>query len=162
MIPLDRRCGRGYTMVELVMVIVLASILAAVALPKLQVATNIRDDIWRDGLLSGVRFAQKSAVSHRRLVCATVADTQITLQIASANPATSCDTDLIGPSGAGVFARSGNGSTKTTVSPSGVIYFQPDGRVTTDGAGTTVASRTLTITGVGTAIGIVGETGHAE
>lgn len=162
MIPLDPRCGRGYTMVELVMVIILASILAAVALPKLDIATNIRDDIWRDGLLSGLRYAQKTAVSHRRLVCATVADTQVTLQIASANPATACDTDLTGPSGAGVFARSGSGSTKTTVSPAGIVYFQPDGRVTTDGAGTTVASRTLTITGVATAISIVGETGYAE
>ena len=63
---------------------------------------------------------------------------------------------------AGVFARSGNGGTKTTVSPTGVIYFQPDGRVTTDGAGATVASRTLTITGVASAISIVGETGYAE
>lgn len=160
--PTDRPCGRGYTMVELVMVLILASILAAVALPKLNVATNVRDDIWRDGLLSGLRFAQKSAVSHRRLVCATVSDTQISLQIASANPATSCNTDLIGPRSTGVFATSGNGNTKTAVSPAGIIYFQPDGRTTTDGAGATVAARTVTITGVGTAIAILGETGHAE
>jgi len=159
---LERQCGRGYTMVELVMVIILASILAAVALPKLNVATNVRDDIWRDGLLSGLRFAQKSAVSHRRLVCATVSDTQISLQIASANPATACDTDLIGPRSTGVFATSGSGSTQTAVSPAGTIYFQPDGRTTTDGAGATVSARTVTITGVGTAIAITGETGHAE
>lgn len=149
-------------MIELVVVIVLASILAAIAVPKLDVALNVRDDVWRDGLLSGLRFAQKSAVSHRRLVCATISDTQISLQIASANPATSCDTDLVGPRGAGVFASSGNGSTKTSVSPAGIIYFQPDGRTTTDGAGATVASRTVTITGVAAAIAITGETGYAE
>lgn len=144
------------------MVIILAAILAAVALPKLDVAMNVRDDIWRDGLLSGLRFAQKTAVSHRRLVCATVSDTQISLQIASANPATGCNTDLVGPRNTGVFATSGNSSTKTTVSPAGIIFFQPDGRTTTDGAGNTVSSRTLTITGVSTSIGITGETGYAE
>lgn len=144
------------------MVMVLAGILAAVALPKMDVALNVRDDTWRDSLVSGLRYAQKTAVSHRRLVCATVSNTQLSLQIAAANPATSCGIDLQGPSGAGVYATSSSSATATVVSPAGVIHFQPDGRVTSDGAGTTVYSPVLTVSNVGATISIRGETGYVE
>ncbi len=154
----------GYTMVELVVVLVLVGVLAAVAVPKMAVGLSIRDDAWRDGLLSAMRYAQKTAVSHRRMVCASVSNTQVVLTIASGNPATSCDTNLTGPNGnaaGSAFAASDNTAMTTVVSPSGVIYFQSDGRATTDGAGATTASRTLTPSGL-TAISVIGETGHAE
>lgn len=152
----------GYTMVELVVVLVLVGVMAAFALPKLQNLMSLRDDTWRDSLIGGLRYAQKSAVSHRRLVCATVSNTQLTLTIASANPASACDTNLSGPTGStGIYATSASSTMATVVAPSGVIYFQPDGRVTSDGAGGTVASRTITATGV-TAITLIGETGYVE
>lgn len=157
------RLTLGYTMVELVVVLVLVGVLSAFALPKMQSAMGVRDDAWRDGLLSGLRYAQKTAVSHRRLVCATVSNTQLTLTIASVNPATACNTALAGPSGTtGAHATSSNSAATTSVAPGGVIYFQPDGRVTSDGAGLTASSRVITTSGVSATIQITGETGHVQ
>jgi MSHA pilin protein MshC len=148
-------------MPELVMVIVIVGVLAAFVMPKMMSATGLRDDAWRDAVVSAMRYAQKSAVSHRRLVCASVASTSITLTIASTNPATSCDAAFAGPDGSSTFASASNSSAATTVSPAGMIYFQPDGRVTTDGSGTTSADRTLTMYGV-SAVVVLGETGYVQ
>lgn len=151
---------RGYTMVELVVVLVLVGILAAMAVPKFGAALAARDEGWRDALMGGLRYAQKSAVSHRRLVCVDIGASSITLNIASVNPASSCNTPLQGPGGSHVYATAST-SPGTAVSPAGTLYFQPDGRVTSDGAGTTAANRAITAAGVAT-INIVGETGYVE
>jgi MSHA pilin protein MshC len=152
---------RGFTLTELIVIMVLVGILAVSVMPRLQAAIALRDDTWRDSVVSALRYAQKTAVSHRRLVCMVIDNTTVTLSIASANPATSCSASLVGPTGASAFATSDNPSMLTSVSPAGVLYFQPDGRVSTDAAGATASNRTITLTGVG-AIVITGETGHVE
>ena len=156
---------RGFTMNELVMVLVIGGVLAAFVVPKLSAFMGVRDDAWRDALASSMRMAQKFAVGHRRLVCATVSNTEVRLRIASANPATSCDTDLRGPDGSTAFARASNSQATTVVSaggsPAGNLFFQPDGRVTSDGAGNTVVDWTITPTAAA-AIAIFGETGHVD
>jgi prepilin-type N-terminal cleavage/methylation domain-containing protein len=152
---------RGFTMNELVMVLVIGGVLAAFAVPKLASFMGVRDDAWRDALASSMRMAQKFAVGHRRLVCASVANTEVSLRIASVNPATACNTNLPGPDGSAVFARASNAQATTVVSPSATIFFQPDGRVTTDGAGTNAVDWTLTPTDAAV-ITIFGETGHVE
>lgn len=150
---------------ELVMVLVIGGILAAFVAPRLASFVGVRDGAWRDALASSMRMAQKFAVGHRRLVCATVTNTTVTLRIASVNPATACDTDLPGPDGSAVFARAGNAQATTVVSaggaPAGVLFFQPDGRVTSDGAGGSAVDWTITPTAAA-AISIFGETGHVQ
>ena len=156
---------RGFTMNELIMVLVIGGVLAAFAVPKLISFMGVRDDAWRDALAGSMRMAQKFAVGHRRLVCATVTNTEVQLRIASVNPATACNTDLRGPDGSAVFARASNNQATTVVSaggtPTGNIFFQPDGRVTSDGAGNTAVDWTITTTAA-TAIAIFGETGHVD
>ena len=152
---------RGFTLTELIVVIILVGILSVSVLPKLQATVGLRDDAWRDALASALRYAQKTAVSHRRLVCATVSNTSVTLTIAQANPASACSLSLSGPTGGSAFATSDNAAMVTTVSPTGVLFFQPDGRVTTDGAGATASDRTLSLTGVSNIV-VRGETGHVE
>lgn len=159
--PRPPRRQAGFTLNELVIVMVIGAILAAFAIPKFDAALSLRDDAWHDSLVSALRVAQKTAVSHRRLVCVTVANTSVTLNVASANPASTCDSALMGPSGTSTFATASNSQTTTGVSPAGVIYFQPDGRVTSDGAGATSSSRILTPSGV-SAISVLGETGYVE
>lgn len=148
-------------MVELVVVLVVTGIMAAVAVPKLMAATAMRDGGWHDQVLSALRYAQKAAVGHRRLVCATVNATSITLGISTVNPGTTCDATLINSDGTGTAASTTNANAATAVSAAGVIYFQPDGRATSDGAGTTSSSRTVSMSGA-TNITVTGETGYVQ
>ena len=61
--------ARGYTMVELLAVLVLAGVLAAVGLPKLGGAAAQNGPAWREQVQSALRSAHALAQGHRRLVC---------------------------------------------------------------------------------------------
>ncbi|OYU98897.1 MAG: prepilin-type cleavage/methylation domain-containing protein, partial [Burkholderiales bacterium PBB5] len=97
---------------------------------------------------------------HRRLVCVTVATGAVRLSMASANPAASCGTVLTGIDGDARWAVDPN-NLAITASPSGTFYFQPDGRITSDGAGATAVNATITVAGE-TALALTGETGHVR
>lgn len=153
-------------MIELVMVIIIVGILAVVALPYFSDASTFKAASLNEQVRASLRYAQKTAVSHRRLVCAALTSTTVTLTIASVNstvPKTSsCDSALTSPTGATVFVTSSAGaSTTISVSPNGPIYFQPSGFVTSDGAGTTIQDYTITISGM-TPISVVGTTGYVN
>ncbi|MEW6703930.1 MAG: prepilin-type N-terminal cleavage/methylation domain-containing protein [Pseudomonadota bacterium] len=149
----------GFTLPELVAVLIVVGVLAAVAMPRFEAALAIRDDGWHDEVVSALRHARQTAVSHRRLVCATVAGNSVSLGIAATNPASACSVALNGPDGNAPYATSAHGS--ASVSPAGTMYFQPSGRVTSDGAGTSASSRSITVSGSDT-ITVIGETGHVE
>lgn len=151
---------QGFTLPELVAVLLLIGILSATALPRLEGVLTVRDDAWRDQLVAALRHAHKSAIGHRRLVCASVAPGGVTLSIASTNPATSCGAALPGLDGQALSADS-KGGAAASISPAGTIYFQPSGRATSDGAGGSPSTRTITITGQAPIV-LVGETGHVE
>jgi len=153
----SRAGGHGFTTIELVAVIVLMGVLAAVALPRIEGALAQRGDHWRDQVLAALRQAQATAQSHRRLVCATVATGSVTLDIATTNPATACASSLPGPHAGGAWASDRN-ATATSVSPAGMLYFQPSGRITSDGAGSAATDRSVAIDGQ-VPITVVAETG---
>jgi len=156
----DRRRQRGFTMVELIVVIILIGILAVVAGPKIQAIVGTQDDAWHDQALTALRQGQKTAVASRRLVCAVVAGGSVTLSIAAANPATACSATLPGLDGSG-SATSSHSTAATTVSPQATLYFQPNGQVSTDGAGSAVANFTVSIANEA-AISVVGGTGYVH
>lgn len=149
---------RGFTLPELIAVMLLAAILSAVALPKLQGVLSFRDDGWRDQVLAAMRLAHHTATGHRRLVCADIAAERVNLTIASANPASACSAALPGPDGGSAAYSAGAAA---AVSPAGTLYFQPSGRVTSDGAGGSASTRRITISGQDDIV-VNGETGHVQ
>jgi len=73
-----KRSALGFTLAELVIVIVIAAILAAVAIPQF----NLReiDATWfQEQVRSGIRYAQRTAVAQRRCVFVSVTPTQLSL-----------------------------------------------------------------------------------
>ena len=138
---------RGFTLVELITVLILLGILVFVALPRLQQTAIFGQLGFRDRVGAALRFAQKSAVAQRRLVCATVAADRLTLKVAAAFGDAACPNPMAGPAGANPAALAPSAATILSAAPAGPLYFQPSGTVTSDGAGVTPTDFVLSVTG---------------
>lgn len=154
---------RGFTLVEMIIVIVLLGILSVVALPRLSGSNAFSEAGFHAEVVAALRFAQKSAVSHRRLVCAQLTSMSVTLQIAAANPAAACGAALLrAPDGAAAFASTSSASLALTAGAlPATIFFQPDGRITSDAAGNNLWAAGITMANL-PAITIAGATGYVE
>ncbi|MDR2092490.1 MAG: type II secretion system GspH family protein [Azoarcus sp.] len=153
--PRPRACV-GVTLIELVVVIILTGILATIVVPKMTDSSAFDRAVFRDSLMATLRYAQKTAVSHRRMVCANVEAQRVSLSIAVAHGATACSAALPGPDGkAEIVAK------EASVSPAATLFFQPNGDITTDTAGTVYWNDVLTVTDA-SPIQIVGATGYVQ
>ncbi len=116
----------GFTMVELIIVIVLLGILSVSVLPRLSGSNEFRTVQLRDEVTAALRFAQKTAVSHRRRVCVNVVDNVLSLQIAETHLDSSiCNLPLAIPGGSSTVGVSG---VNLSVTPATLI-IQPSGQV---------------------------------
>lgn len=85
--PVARRGLRGFTLIELIMVIVILGVLAVFATPMLK-TDGFKARGFHDETLALLRYAQKTAVAQRRSVCVNLNSTGVTLTIFAANPST--------------------------------------------------------------------------
>lgn len=142
----------GFTAIELVVVITMLGILAAVAIPRMTGLSDYRVLEFHDRAVGALRHAQKSATSHRRQVCVAFTADTVTLTIAQANPG-ACIAPLPLPGSASNVLQSGD-TTNAVFNPVPAAFnFLADG--------TTGADRNVVVSGQ-TPIVVIGATGHVH
>lgn len=139
---------RGFTLVELVMVMIIVGILGAVVAPRFFNNNVFQSRGFADQVQSTLRYAQKIAVAQRRNVCAAIATSSVSLTIAATNGAgVACSVPLPLSDGGASY-----------VAPAGVM-LAPVVTVQFDALGATAAAQAITVTDGTNNINIVVENG---
>lgn len=95
----------GFTLVELITVLLVAGILAAIVAPRFFDNNTFQSRGFADQVQATLRYAQKSAIAQRRFVCVAFGTNSVTLTLdttphSSAHTSATCPgSDLAGPAG---------------------------------------------------------------
>ncbi len=140
---------RGYTLVELVVVLGVAAVLSAYIAPRFWTQQTFNDRGYVDELAAALRSTQKAAVitgcpAQLSLTANSYVATQ---QAASGNTCNPSDTSWATPVlSADGSAIQGTAPSSTTAGPTGVFKFDTQGRLNSSPAGTlTVGTHTISI-----------------
>lgn len=161
----ERGCGvaqRGFTLVELVMVIVLVGVLAVVVVPRMDLFSGVNEVGYRDKVRGALEFARKAAVSGRRSVRVSLAGNNLSL---------AADNIETGGAGAGTYPRAlalpaadraCGGVTNQVCAPTGVTVAGP-ATLAFNPLGQPSAGAVYTVTGTSAwTITVEAETGYVH
>ena len=151
----DAAIQRGFTLVELITVMVIIGVLAAVAAPRFSQRSSFDSRGFYDQALSTLRYAQKIAIAQRRTVCVVDTPTEIGLYAA----------DCITPLNVLMSQRcptDGFDYQHKVCTPVGVTITSPPGGLIYTPLGSTPALKIYTVSGYNTDITVERETGYVR
>lgn len=146
-------------MVELVTVMVLIGVLAAIGIPRLMGENSVSAIVFGDQVASALRTAQKSAVAKRRIVCVTTLERTIQLRISKVAGMAGCELQLDGANDGAFDSQDGKVSMS---SPQPTLFFHPGGAIAATANGAPLPGFDITVSdssGVRRTIHVDGRTG---
>lgn len=156
----ERCCGnaQGFTLIELIAVLVITAILAAVALPRFMQSNTFDTFGYTEQTSQMIRFAQKNAIAKRRSVCVVITSATVSLGLASAVNSNTCNSTLKDPAGGAAYVlNTPNGITVTPIS----FIFNASGQPLSSTGVALTSTQDIAITGDSTRhIYVEAETGY--
>jgi len=159
--PKSRLSLSGFTLIELVMVIVIVGILAITVLPRLFSATTFQSRGLTDQVQASLRYAQKVAIAQHKFVCADFSS--IATSFLTIGATNTCGTSLASLSSTGNYVL--KVPSGITITPSMTKFSfnalgQPRSASLPDAA---IAAVTVTVTGdIARTITVEAETGYVH
>ena len=163
---------RGFTLIELIMVIVLLGVLSVFAAPRVFNNQDFYARGFHDETMAYLRYAQKTAIAQRRTVCVTFSANSLTLA-AALNPPTAaaanadCATpapSFRGPKGESPPKLEAKGTITYTAATPATLNFNINGlgQPTTAAGAVLTAARTLQVNGATQSITVEADTGYVH
>ncbi len=145
----SRTTARGFTLVELVTVLVMVGILSAVAIARFSAPSDFSGPAHAEEVRAALAHARRTAVAARRFVCVSVSGNTLSLTM---DPAQPDDRTTPSCSSANPVALPGRDATGELPSPTGVttssspssFHFKPSGEASA-GAALTAGGVSVTL-----------------
>jgi len=162
------RVQRGFTLVELITVMIVISILAVVALPNFSLLRGYDELGYRDQVKSVLEFARKAAVAQRRYSCVSRSSDTLAATIDKSSPegrsvATCPREQTLTLPGSSSNSISPRGSITLLGSSAVAVVFDPQGRPWTAASATASTAAQFTVHGdADQVITVEAETGYVH